>query len=147
MEGEETTGQEYLYFWVNEEQPPPYDHLVSRNLYIIAYDREMDEVMASIIAAISGRMSYEQMVQLDENDSQQEFARGLPLEKIRQALSVNPYGGSELAEKCAVCLNEFKPSSKCALLPCKHQFHVNCIERWLIRRNACPICRQPAIIL
>ncbi|KAK1435781.1 hypothetical protein QVD17_01550 [Tagetes erecta] len=44
---------------------------------------------------------------------------------------------------CAVCLEVFKGGDRCRLLPyCKHTFHANCIDSWLIKTAACPICRS-----
>ncbi|KVH98945.1 RING-H2 finger protein ATL16-like [Cynara cardunculus var. scolymus] len=44
--------------------------------------------------------------------------------------------------ECTVCLEGFKVGDKCRLLPnCSHSFHVNCIDSWLIKTAACPICR------
>ncbi|XP_047331948.1 RING-H2 finger protein ATL39-like [Impatiens glandulifera] len=43
---------------------------------------------------------------------------------------------------CAVCLENFKLLDLCRLLPdCKHSFHVLCIDLWLAKTAACPICR------
>ncbi|XP_019197197.1 PREDICTED: RING-H2 finger protein ATL39-like [Ipomoea nil] len=43
---------------------------------------------------------------------------------------------------CAVCLENLKNGDKCRVLPkCKHCFHAQCIEPWLITSGACPICR------
>ncbi|KAI3673491.1 hypothetical protein L6452_39610 [Arctium lappa] len=44
--------------------------------------------------------------------------------------------------ECTVCLEGFKVGDKCRLLPnCSHSFHANCIDSWLIKTAACPICR------
>ncbi|XP_055825446.1 RING-H2 finger protein ATL13-like [Solanum dulcamara] len=46
---------------------------------------------------------------------------------------------------CAVCLENFKVGDKCRLLPkCNHTFHVHCIDSWLQKTAACPICRASA---
>lgn len=46
---------------------------------------------------------------------------------------------------CAVCLETFKMGEKCRLLPfCKHSFHAQCVDEWLLRTPICPICRSSA---
>ncbi|GFY88563.1 hypothetical protein Acr_06g0005030 [Actinidia rufa] len=48
-------------------------------------------------------------------------------------------------DPCAVCLEGFKVGDKCRLLPnCKHSFHAQCIDSWLVKTPICPICRTPA---
>ncbi|CAL5370558.1 hypothetical protein CsSME_00005055 [Camellia sinensis var. sinensis] len=43
---------------------------------------------------------------------------------------------------CAVCLDNFKVGEKCRLLPlCKHSFHAQCVDLWLVKTPICPICR------
>lgn len=47
---------------------------------------------------------------------------------------------------CAVCLENFKMGDKCRLLPnCRHSFHVQCIDSWLLKTPICPICRTCVI--
>ncbi|XP_057465843.1 RING-H2 finger protein ATL17-like [Actinidia eriantha] len=47
--------------------------------------------------------------------------------------------------ECAVCLESFKVGDVCRLLPqCKHSFHVQCIDSWLLKTAVCPICRTGA---
>ncbi|XAR50163.1 hypothetical protein NMG60_11004417 [Bertholletia excelsa] len=47
--------------------------------------------------------------------------------------------------ECAVCLENFKVGDKCRLLPhCSHSFHAHCIDSWLSKAAACPICRTAA---
>ncbi|KAI3759378.1 hypothetical protein L6452_07148 [Arctium lappa] len=44
--------------------------------------------------------------------------------------------------ECVVCLERFKTGEKCKILPnCNHSFHGDCIDSWLIKIGACPICR------
>ncbi|CAA2956588.1 Hypothetical predicted protein [Olea europaea subsp. europaea] len=52
--------------------------------------------------------------------------------------------GNSPAE-CVVCLENFKGGEKCRMLPvCHHSFHVQCIDSWLLKTAACPICRTRA---
>ncbi|GJZ55093.1 zinc finger, RING/FYVE/PHD-type containing protein [Tanacetum coccineum] len=58
--------------------------------------------------------------------------------------SVDQEDDAEEAKRgeCAVCLDGFKDGDKCRMLRnCKHSFHVNCIDLWLINTAVCPICR------
>lgn len=46
---------------------------------------------------------------------------------------------------CAVCLENFEMGDKCRLLPtCKHSFHAQCVDAWLLKTPICPICRTSA---
>ncbi|KAI4375322.1 hypothetical protein MLD38_013205 [Melastoma candidum] len=46
---------------------------------------------------------------------------------------------------CAVCLENFRGGDKCRLLPiCKHSFHMECVDEWLLAKAHCPICRGSA---
>jgi len=48
--------------------------------------------------------------------------------------------------QCSVCLGTMVPTTGLRKLPCGHEFHLKCIERW--KRNCqgdptCPMCREP----
>lgn len=46
---------------------------------------------------------------------------------------------------CAVCLENLTTGDKCRLLPvCKHSFHAQCVDTWLLKTPICPICRSSA---
>lgn len=43
---------------------------------------------------------------------------------------------------CAICLSDFAIGERIrALEKCRHRFHVQCIQRWLVSHSSCPTCR------
>ncbi|XAR73742.1 hypothetical protein NMG60_11007813 [Bertholletia excelsa] len=51
-------------------------------------------------------------------------------------------GGALRSELCCVCLSRLKEGEKKRVLPCQHEFHGSCIERWFgLCRKTCPLCR------
>ena len=67
-----------------------------------------------------------------------------------QAHPVLTYADAESgsADACAVCLADYVMGDEIrVLLNCKHKFHKDCVDRWLITRSSfCPICRERAIV-
>lgn len=82
----------------------------------------------------------------DEDDD--EHPRGLTKEQIDN-LATRTYGQAhaeaEQGRACSVCINEYAQGNKLRRLPCAHEFHIHCIDRWLSENNTCPICRQPIL--
>ncbi|XP_029979109.1 E3 ubiquitin-protein ligase RNF6 [Sphaeramia orbicularis] len=82
----------------------------------------------------------------DEEDD--EHPRGLTKEQIDN-LATRTYGQAslegEIGRACSVCINEYAQGNKLRRLPCSHEFHIHCIDRWLSDNNTCPICRQPIL--
>ena len=45
-----------------------------------------------------------------------------------------------------MCLGEFEKGEIVRVLPkCNHVYHVECIDKWLLRSLHCPICREGVI--
>lgn len=42
---------------------------------------------------------------------------------------------------CVVCMNDFENGDELRVLPCKHEFHLQCVDRWLKVKKECPLCR------
>ena len=47
-------------------------------------------------------------------------------------------------DTCNVCLDDFEKGEKVKMLPCRHGYHNQCIEEWLITHGNCPVCKQDA---
>eukprot|EP00049_Salpingoeca_infusionum_P012834 m.237988 g.237988 ORF g.237988 m.237988 type:complete len:678 (-) comp15281_c0_seq3:739-2772(-) len=43
-------------------------------------------------------------------------------------------------DMCAVCLDGLSKSTQ-LMLPCRHQFHDECVSTWLATHHSCPICK------
>ncbi|XP_074007885.1 E3 ubiquitin-protein ligase RNF6 [Numenius arquata] len=84
---------------------------------------------------------------LNEDDDDDRL-RGLTKEQIDN-LSTRNYGDThtenEISKTCSVCINEYVTGNKLRQLPCMHEFHIHCIDRWLSENSTCPICRQPVL--
>ncbi|OEL31806.1 hypothetical protein BAE44_0007189, partial [Dichanthelium oligosanthes] len=48
------------------------------------------------------------------------------------------------AAGCSICLEEFEDGEEVSVMPCSrgHEFHPNCITKWLGISNMCPLCRH-----
>ncbi|KAI8814811.1 hypothetical protein BJ742DRAFT_190444 [Cladochytrium replicatum] len=46
---------------------------------------------------------------------------------------------------CAICIQEYADGDRLRELPCRHSFHVSCIDPWLTSHSAaCPLCKRSA---
>ena len=84
----------------------------------------------------------------DECLREQQRLERRALEAIQRLPSML-WGGARNAE-CSLCMEGFKRGEVVRKLPCGHQYHLNCIDRWLVhgQRNhaarRCPLCgRNP----
>ncbi|XP_069139797.1 uncharacterized protein [Argopecten irradians] len=45
---------------------------------------------------------------------------------------------------CVVCMCDFENRQLLRVLPCSHEFHTKCVDKWLKTNRTCPICRADA---
>lgn len=63
--------------------------------------------------------------------------RGLSEEEIERFPT--RIANRNMDSKCSICLNKIKKGDLLRRLPCLHEFHPDCIDRWLRENNSCPI--------
>ncbi|KAK1372014.1 putative A-agglutinin anchorage subunit-like [Heracleum sosnowskyi] len=91
-------------------------------------------------------MSYEEL--LDLGDRIGYVSTGLREDEIVRSLrktKLSPL--DELSEdiptdrKCSICQEEYTADDEMGKLECGHSYHMQCIKNWLVKKNACPICK------
>ena len=45
-------------------------------------------------------------------------------------------------EDCSICLEKLIDDDIEIELPCKHRFHIYCIQKWVGINKNCPLCRK-----
>ncbi|XP_075418891.1 E3 ubiquitin-protein ligase RNF6 [Tenrec ecaudatus] len=91
------------------------------------------------------RLAHFFLLNEDEDDDR---VRGLTKEQIDNLSTRNYEHNStegELSKVCSVCISDYVAGNKLRRLPCMHEFHIHCIDRWLSENCTCPICRQPVL--
>jgi len=41
---------------------------------------------------------------------------------------------------CSICLNDYESGTMIRRLPCGHDFHRRCVDKWLHKNKRCPLC-------
>ncbi|XP_048721347.2 E3 ubiquitin-protein ligase RLIM isoform X1 [Caretta caretta] len=107
--------------------------------------REGRNTRGSVTFEESGSLPFLSLAQfflLNEDDDDQ--PRGLTKEQIDN-LAWRNFGESDALKTCSVCITEYTEGNKLRKLPCSHEYHVHCIDRWLSENSTCPICRRAVL--
>ncbi|KAJ6751219.1 hypothetical protein OIU85_001715 [Salix viminalis] len=94
-------------------------------------------------------MSYEELLALEERIG--DVSTGLTEETILKLLKqerhmpINTESPADL-EPCCICQEEYAAGDDMGIIDCGHDFHTDCIKRWLMQKNLCPICKMTALL-
>jgi Zn finger protein HypA/HybF involved in hydrogenase expression len=50
-------------------------------------------------------------------------------------------------DSCTICQENYKNEDKIATLDCMHKYHAECLKKWLVIKNVCPICKSEALVI
>ncbi|XP_068596659.1 RING finger protein 44 [Brachionichthys hirsutus] len=89
--------------------------------------------------------NYEALLNLAERLGEAK-PRGLTKADIEQLPSYRFNAENHLSEQtlCVVCFSDFECRQLLRVLPCNHEFHAKCVDKWLKTNRTCPICRADA---
>ena len=80
----------------------------------------------------------------DENLENLENVKNIVIQEELDKIQISEFSDIKTDEKqCSICLDDFEPSSKIRLINCKHLFHSECLDTWLLQHDyKCPHCRK-----
>ncbi|XP_020697002.1 uncharacterized protein LOC110110051 isoform X1 [Dendrobium catenatum] len=90
-------------------------------------------------------MTYEELLEL--GDKIGHVSTGLREEEIecnirKAKLSIfDKLLSTEMERKCSICQEEYETDDEVGKLGCGHSYHIYCIRKWLLQKNACPVCK------
>nr|XP_048716033.1 RING finger protein 44 isoform X2 [Caretta caretta] len=89
--------------------------------------------------------NYEALLNLAERLGEAK-PRGLTKADIEHLPSYrfNPESHQSEQSLCVVCFSDFEARQLLRVLPCNHEFHAKCVDKWLKANRTCPICRADA---
>ncbi|XP_038685173.1 probable E3 ubiquitin-protein ligase ZFP1 [Tripterygium wilfordii] len=95
-------------------------------------------------------MSYEELLALGDRIGN--VRTGLSEELIIRQLKTRTYLSSTSVnleetepDSCIICQEDYKRQEKIGTLGCGHEYHADCLKKWLLVKNVCPICKSEAL--
>mmetsp|Transcript_56447 Transcript_56447/g.175346 ORF Transcript_56447/g.175346 Transcript_56447/m.175346 type:complete len:184 (-) Transcript_56447:94-645(-) len=67
------------------------------------------------------------------------LVRALPTHTVTASEAL---AAPEEHQACTICLERFREGDEQRTLPCFHRFHKECVDRWLLQSDACPVCKH-----
>ncbi|CAO2814828.1 unnamed protein product [Amaranthus hypochondriacus] len=124
-----------------------YEMLMSNNSDLLSSDQDRFEHLRMDI----DDLSYEDLLALQEHIG---YVRsGLREETIMELLKRRTYiehvtrecDTLSDADICPICKEEYVDGEDIGVVQCGHEFHTECITKWLVTKNKCPICFDNAL--
>ncbi|KAM7503367.1 hypothetical protein LguiB_002271 [Lonicera macranthoides] len=69
------------------------------------------------------------------------------LKHLKRRIHVNSkdHPKSQEPEICVICQAEYEDNERIGTTQCGHEYHVDCIKKWLLENTFCPICKTTAL--
>ena len=87
---------------------------------------------------------FEMLQSLDEGNSSRGATeaqlRSLPVHVQQEARGAGADDGADGV--CSVCLEPYEKGQRVKSAPCLHRFHESCLDKWLVEKPSCPICKN-----
>ncbi|KAJ1024165.1 hypothetical protein NDA16_003004 [Ustilago loliicola] len=137
--GEELPASRFMLF-VSGGRYPPNHPLLTSNPATAGRDLMILMDLLSTMQAMQHKPSTVTQQEIDASE----------LHKIKGSEVAALVGAGDItenmAERCLVCLEDWKDDEECRVMACRHAFHALCVDRWMsTSSNTCPMCRRQGV--
>ncbi|XP_076853962.1 RING finger protein 215 isoform X1 [Brachyhypopomus gauderio] len=105
-------------------------------------------VLAALILSTGVIVQARWQYQDDQFNDDLELRPRLDLLKRLSVLQTRTYRQAKVrsdTDSCAVCLEQYSNNQCLRVLPCLHEFHKDCVDRWLLLQQTCPLCKRSVL--
>ncbi|KAG6424482.1 hypothetical protein SASPL_114900 [Salvia splendens] len=98
-------------------------------------------------------MSYEELLALGEQIGS--VGTGVSVEFLGNHLKLRTFSSCINLEEaacqdqqinlCVICQTEYEDGEEIGGVDCGHEYHRECIKKWLLTKNTCPVCKSTAL--
>eukprot|EP01031_Cornospumella_fuschlensis_P033411 gene33411-40418_t len=121
----------------DEDGRHPHDGAVGAQA-LFFQDNMLEEMALRMAVAMGG------LDELPPNNARrgldEEIVRNLPTRTYEPSSSSS--SSNDTKSCCSICLCSYERGDEVKTLPCLHNYHVHCIDRWLQQSTACPVCKH-----
>nr|XP_043621571.1 probable E3 ubiquitin-protein ligase ZFP1 [Erigeron canadensis] len=93
-------------------------------------------------------MSYEELLALGEQIgnagsglSESFIACHLKTRTFTSSYPVDTSPSHQELNMCTICQMDYNDKENIGKLDCSHEYHADCIQKWLVEKNTCPVCK------
>lgn len=103
----------------------------------------LDAEIADLLAFSSSGTDDETDISDLTDDNDDSIYEPPDISELNRCTTITIAGRTDL---CGICTEDIKPTSIIRAIPCRHMFHIACLDRALEDRSTCPICRSNIIV-
>ncbi|KAF9984081.1 hypothetical protein BGZ75_004363 [Mortierella antarctica] len=108
----------------------------------VSHSRQGQQDVGSTPTSVSSSLSLS-LSQSSATDQEKRPKRCCGEQAVEETEKELPFANANAQTMCAICLGEYEVGDQVRTLPCYHQYHLACIDPWLLTvASFCPICKR-----
>jgi len=105
--------------------------------------------MLVVMSLVQFRQNRRRLQRQVREANEREQASEVDFRRVLDALPLVPFKPDEADDDepvCCVCLDTLHRGDLLRRLPCKHEFHGDCVDPWLKSNTTCPLCKDDVYV-